>query len=847
MKTRLTQKFLIPAIVTVLALLISGVQSFALPRHPSFGVLVLASKDPDHSKMIDRAEPLLYKLAEDNGFSVDFSRDTRVLTDSNLVRFQVIVQLHQAPFELSPSQQAAVERFVEQGKGWVGIHAAGLTGRQFIDSTTAYWQWFEDFFGGVVYSPHPSIQSGTVHVENHSHPATRNLPDDFTITDEWYEFNQSPRPNVRVLATANESTYRQNKPMGDHPIVWTNEKYERMIYIGVGHDASAVENPAFVTLLRDAIMWAATPGPWRLKQESKPKGNVIYHNQVGYDARGPKIAVVGSTTGTKRRLAFSVVNVAESTVEYSGVSTSSVAMPDWVPGGRYYRIDFSPLVKPGRYRICLDKDTSGVFVISDNALAALTLPAIVHYYTKQRANTERELAVDSQLPLFGSSDRVDMRGGWCDAGGDVSKYFSHLAYANVMSPQQTPLVAWSLAGAAESAPRLIGNRGLADSLMDEALWGADYMMRALSPEGYFRMIVFSYFNKDPHARQVVGLLANSVTTADYQCAFREGGGMAIAALARISRWKRNGAYTSADYLSGAKRAFDHLLHNNTRYDDDGKENIIDDYCALMAASELWIATDSSLYRDEARKRAANLSRRMTPGGYFSSDDSGRPFWHASDAGLPVISLARYVTKETSPSYRANALATIKRWLDYTLAVTYRVDNPFGYARQTFRVGGKIKEGFFIPHENETGWWWQGENARLGSLAAAALVGGRLVYPGSGGWGVKDSLALFASEQLSWILGCNPYALCFLYGFGEHNVRPMTSQFGHGSERGGISNGITGKKGHEDGSGIDFRQFDDGNEWRWTEQWIPHAAWFLQAIMATAEPHGANQAQGEQTR
>ena len=30
---------------------------------------------------------------------------------------------------------------------------------------------------------------------------------------------------------------------------------------------------------------------------------------------------------------------------------------------------------------------------------------------------------------------------------------------------------------------------------------------------------------------MVGLLANSRTTSDYQCAYREGGGMAIAALA----------------------------------------------------------------------------------------------------------------------------------------------------------------------------------------------------------------------------------------------------------------------------------------------------------------------------
>jgi hypothetical protein len=382
-------------------------------------------------------------------------------------------------------------------------------------------------------------------------------------------------------------------------------------------------------------------------------------------------------------------------------------------------------------------------------------------------------------------------------------------------------------------------------------------MRNLSPQNYFYMTIFSYFNKDPEARRVVGLRANSVTTNEYQCAFREGGGMAIAALARISRWKVNGDYTSAQYLDAARRAYAHLVVNNTKYDDDGKENIIDDYCALLAATELWIATDSAFYGDQARMRAGNLAARLTPAGYFRADDGRRPFWHASDAGLPIVALIRYLDKETDPARRNNTLAVIRQTLQYNLRVTGEVDNPFGYARQTFLYKDSVKDGFFIPHDNETGWWWQGENARLGSLATAALEGRRLlatqpndaVNPHTGSLAAfstgsspavniapayspfSDSLSIYASRQFSWILGCNPYSMCFMYGFGAHNVPYMHSNFGHGSETGGISNGITGGKGNGDGSSIDFRTSDDGNEWRWTEQWIPHAAWFLQALTA----------------
>ena len=568
---------------------------------------------------------------------------------------------------------------------------------------------------------------------------------------------------------------------------------------------------------------------------SKP---VIYINQVAFNSNAPKSALIGDDELYTWPVSFMLINSLTQKIVFTGKLGRGQQINEWMPGKYFYKADFSAFKQSGRYKLRIStngvKYLSDEFQIGDNELAVLTIPSVIHYYHRQRANTPTELAVDSKLKLFGSDKTVDMRGGWCDASGDVSKYFSHLAYANFMSPQQTPLVTWSMVSADEAIPNLLTTMGVKDSLDNEALWGADYMMRALSDSSYFYMIVFSYFNKDPNARRIVGLHANSVTTNEYQCAFREGGGMAIAALARISRWKIHGDFTSKQYLNGAERAFAHLLIYNTKYDDDGKENIIDDYCALMAATELWIATNKTLYRNEARKRAKKLSARLTKAGYFRADDGNRPYWHASDAGLPIIALARYLKKETDPAYRTKALQTIKRSLDYELRVTGDVSNPFGYARQTFKYKDTVKNGFFIPHDNETGWWWQGENARLSSLAAAAIVGARLVYTSPHDAAKRKAITAFAYDQINWILGGNPYQVCFMYKFGRTNVPYMHSNFGHGSERGGISNGITGKEGNGDGSGIDYKTEDAGNEWRWTEQWIPHAAWYLQAVAAMAD-------------
>lgn len=225
-------------------------------RKPKFKALVVASRAKDHLKMIAAAGPFFEKMATENNFDLEFTDDTSEVNEVNLMQYKVFIQLHLAPFDMSSAQQSALQQYIENGGGWVGIHAAGLTGDMFKSSKRVYWQWFEDFMGGIAYSPHPKFQKGTFVIEDRKHPATKHLPKRIEVSDEWYEFNKSPRGKVRILATADESTYTQNKPMGDHPIIWCNEKYPRTIYIGIGHDASLCENKDYTTLVRDAVLWA---------------------------------------------------------------------------------------------------------------------------------------------------------------------------------------------------------------------------------------------------------------------------------------------------------------------------------------------------------------------------------------------------------------------------------------------------------------------------------------------------------------------------------------------------------------------------------------------------------------
>jgi uncharacterized protein len=248
------------AFVAVMALVFSGFPiAWCAPQAPLFRAFVLYSVAPDHVAMSARARALITQMGTDNNFIADFTSDSNLVNDTNLAKYQVIIQLHYAPGMLNVSQRAAFEKFIGEGKGWVGVHGAGLIAPMFLGSKVGYWQWFETFFGGIEYVNHPAYQQGTVIVEDRTHPATKNLPAKFTMWDEWYEFNKSPRPNVHVLGRADESTYTPVTPAADHPLIWTNENVPgRVIYIGVGHDSSACGNPNWVTLFHDAVMWAGT-------------------------------------------------------------------------------------------------------------------------------------------------------------------------------------------------------------------------------------------------------------------------------------------------------------------------------------------------------------------------------------------------------------------------------------------------------------------------------------------------------------------------------------------------------------------------------------------------------------
>jgi uncharacterized protein len=234
----------------------------AWPRPPKFRVVALAERGGgDHQKFVDAARLYLDRLAGEHGFTVDYITGTERINAEYLARYQLFIQLNYPPYRWAPVAKSAFEDYVAQGKGgWIGFHHASLLGD--FDGYPMD-PWFSNFLGGIRFTHYlPNFAMANVKIEDRSSPLTKGLPSSFTIErEEWYTWSKSPRPNVNVLATVDESSYVPNsliKMGGDHPVVWSNPHYKaRNVYIFMGHHAGLFDSPEFVQLFRNAVFWGA--------------------------------------------------------------------------------------------------------------------------------------------------------------------------------------------------------------------------------------------------------------------------------------------------------------------------------------------------------------------------------------------------------------------------------------------------------------------------------------------------------------------------------------------------------------------------------------------------------------
>ncbi len=216
-------------------------------------VLVFSKTDGWRHDSIPAGIEALKKMASENNFTVLASEDSALFNDAELSRFNAIVFLNTTKNILNEQQELAMERYIQAGGGFVGIHAAADT------EWEGDWFWYRNLVGAV-FKNHPNepsnVQSARVDISDKNHVSTSELPDQFVLEDEWYNYRDMYE-FINVVAKVDESTYQGGEHGHDHPISWYHE-YDggRAFYTGLGHTVEVFSDAHFLQHLLGGIRYA---------------------------------------------------------------------------------------------------------------------------------------------------------------------------------------------------------------------------------------------------------------------------------------------------------------------------------------------------------------------------------------------------------------------------------------------------------------------------------------------------------------------------------------------------------------------------------------------------------------
>jgi cytochrome c len=228
---------------------------------------IIASKKPDdrgkilvftktkgwHHTSIPFGIAAVNKLGLENGYSVDTTTNAAIFTDENLKQYRAVVFLSTTGNVLNGEEQAAFERYIQAGGGFVGVHAAADTEYDWPWYGKLVGAWFESHPNG------PNVRRATIDVVDKDHPASKDLPTRWTRTDEWYNY-KSIYSELKILAYLDESSY-DGGVNGNHPITWYHEfDGGRAFYTGLGHTDESYSEPLFLKHLAGGIKYAMGDG-----------------------------------------------------------------------------------------------------------------------------------------------------------------------------------------------------------------------------------------------------------------------------------------------------------------------------------------------------------------------------------------------------------------------------------------------------------------------------------------------------------------------------------------------------------------------------------------------------------
>ncbi|WP_316771554.1 ThuA domain-containing protein [Pedobacter frigiditerrae] len=210
-------------------------------------VLVFSLTKGFHHASIDDGIIAIKKLGAENGFEVDTTTDVKAFDIENLKKYKTLIFLSPTGSNVfNDGQKTALKQYINNGGGFVGIHAA---------SDFSYeWEWYGKMVGGYFVS-HPKIQDAKLNIILPKNKIVKGLPNSWLHKDEWYNFKDF-NPAVKVLIKVDETSYTGGTMKNDHPISWFHEfEGGKVFYTALGHTKECYSDISFLKHLLAGLKW----------------------------------------------------------------------------------------------------------------------------------------------------------------------------------------------------------------------------------------------------------------------------------------------------------------------------------------------------------------------------------------------------------------------------------------------------------------------------------------------------------------------------------------------------------------------------------------------------------------
>lgn len=442
----------------------------------------------------------------------------------------------------------------------------------------------------------------------------------------------------------------------------------------------------------------------------------ILINQVGYKPESKKIAVFRNITDEKE---FSVINADTGVVVYTGLLYGE--KPNTSAGETNYFGDFSEVTEPGNYYIkCGNLEDSFEFKISENVYKNLLDDAVRMMYLQRCGVAIEDSEIShaechtSKAIIYGTSQTIDVSGGWHDAGDygryvvPAAKTIADMLYAYDANPE--------IFGDDLNIPE--SGNGIPD-ILDETRYGLTWLLKMQAKSGgvYHKVTCqdfAGYIMPEDEIGQLIVTPVSTTATADFA---------AVMAMGYEFYYDidRNFAETC---LEAAKKAWSFLENNPNLIFSNPKDIYTGDYGDTSDYDERYWAA-AQMYRATGEEKYLQVLEGMVT-------RTGLDWSLVGDYGNIAILTMENIDKTSSlyTKIRNSILAQASSFDRVT------VNSSYGVAITKFNWGSNMTVA----------------NAGVILGIAAELDEGR-DYLGS------------AELNLHYLLGRNPLATCFVTGYG----------------------------------------------------------------------------------